>query len=352
MKNEWFVKFIIIAVVFTILPSFLFILTSKVSAQVFNCIVRKDVEIPYPFEYFKTKILANANFEIKFTIRDNSDNKLYVKLIPGSHDPAVTVDDKILTYYLGSDSYSSTKSSYDVIGSSEDDVEIPGISQLFSQASESSEDWVYVYDEGDAITYITISSDQLRIKYLEFWDDEFHDANMHADSQDFENFDDLEDADWENLTPNTGAPTILDNEEALYLTLNISQSYSSSAYPSYYYGFYPGNYSNVYYGNFPSTYPSYYSSSFPRSYQSGPLASYRGNFPVGFSGAYPSIYSSAYSWTPQVGFFGSYYTGYYSGGYPFGYSGAFYSGYGFPWGLGSITPIYGFGIPRFGGFPF
>ena len=46
----------------------LFAFTARVSAATFNCVVRRDVDIPYQFEYFKTRMLANANLGNDLTI--------------------------------------------------------------------------------------------------------------------------------------------------------------------------------------------------------------------------------------------------------------------------------------------
>lgn len=356
MKKNWLLIVLIMVFGLAFIASLLLIPTMDASAQIFNCTVRRDVEIPYQYGFFKTRILANAAFEIKLTIRDNFEEKVYVRLIPGTEDPAVTVDEKTLTFYLGSNLYGSTKTGYEVIGSSEDDYEVLGISQLFFQAAILDEDWVYEFDGGDArITDITISSDQARIKYIEFWDNEFRDANMHVDSQDYEDFSDLEDAEWENLSPNTGAPTILNNEDVLYLTTTIPPNYTPTYFPPYY--GYPGgstNTYNVYYGNYPGSYPGGFYSGYP----SGPLASFRGNYMGGlypgysslYPGAYPGAYSSFYPSNFQNAFLTSYTNSYYGippitnpagnfGGNPYAFL-----------GLGSLRPTYGFGYPLYGGF--
>ena len=317
---------------------------TNVPAQIFNCTVRRDVNIPYPYEFFKTRILANAAFEIKFTVRDNENNKVYVRLIPGTHDPVVTVDEKTLTYYLGSGLYGTTKSDYETIGSSEDDVLVPGISDMFFQATAVEDEWTYEYDTNYArITDITISSDQARIKYIEFWDNEFRDANMHEDSQDFEDFDDFEDTEWENLTPNVGVPAIIDDDEVLYLTLTIPPQYSTPYYYNPYYSYYPSS-ARVYYGNMSSFYPG------------SSLSSFRGNypfFPYSYSSSYPSYpysYQSFYPSSYQSGFMSGYLAGT-SGRFPYSYSTALFGGYYRPFlGLPSSRTVYGMGIPPFGSF--
>jgi len=320
-------------------------------AQIFNCSLRRDVEIPYPYEYFKTRILANAAFEIKFTVRDNANNKLYVRFIPGTHDPVVTVAGKTLTYYLGSDLYGTTKSNYETIGSIDDDVLVPSIRELFFQAAAVESEWVYYdYDDGNnaRITDITLSSDQARIKYIEFWDDEFRDANMHPDSQDFEDFSDLEDAEWENLTPNTGAPSIVDDDDVLYLAIAIPSGYSSPYYGSYY-PYYPTSY--PYYPTSPRV---YYGTGF---YPGGSLSSYRGNYPSfsygsssGYPGSYPYNYQGFYPSGYQSGFMSGYLAGT-IGRYPYSYSTGLFGGSYMPFrGFSSQRPTYGMGTPPFGSF--
>ncbi|MGA1839813.1 MAG: hypothetical protein ACMUIU_04225 [bacterium] len=361
MKKDRIAMFIIIIFfglsVFTSLLSFPLM---EVSAQTFNCIIRRDVEIPYQFQYFSTRILANAKFEIKLTIRDNSNKKVYVRLIPGApdpNDPAVSVDDETLTYLLGSGIYISTKTDYERIGSSEDDYEIPGFSELFFQAAILDDDWIYDFDGGDAkIIGITISSDQMRIKYLEFWDNEFRDANMHEDSQDFEDFSNLADAEWENLTPNTGEPTIINNEDVLYLTPSIPPGYPPIfsplpyySYPSYYGSLYPSyssspvNVYNYYYGNYPGAYYS--------SYPSGPFASFRGNLPSTFYQGYSTLYPGSYTGSFRNLFSGTYPATYGYGLYSFTDPAGGFGGfnYGFP-GFVSSRNIYGFGYSPYGGF--
>jgi len=315
---------------------------TNVLAQTFNCTVRRDVEIPYPYEYFKTRILANVAFEIKFTVRDNANNKLYVRLIPGTHDPVVTVNGKTLTYYLGSGLYSTTKSDYETIGSIDDDVLVPGIREMFFQAAAVESEWAYDYDGNNArITDITLSSDQARIKYIEFWDNGFRDANMHPGSQNFEDFDDLEDTEWENLTPTTGAPSIVDDDDVLYLTLTIPAGYYSSPY-SPYYPYYPSS-SRVYYGT--------------GFYPSGSLSSYRGNYPFfsyGYGSGYPSYNPSSYQGVYPSGYQSGFMSGYLagtSGRYPYSYSTSLFGGSYMPfWGPSSQRNTYGMGIPPFGSF--
>lgn len=365
MKKERISLFIIIIFCLALFSSLSFISSMDVSAQTFNCIVRRDVEIPYQFEYFKTRILANAEFEIKFTIRDNSNEKVYVRLIPEApdpNDPAIIIDDKTLTYLLGSGLYGSTKTDYERLGLSDDDYEIPGLSEMFFQAAVvDPNNWAYDFDGGDArIIGITISSDQARIKYLEFWDNEFRDANMHEDSQDFENFSNLVDAEWENLTPNTGDPTIITNEDVLYLTTSIPPGYPPMYYPLPYYG-YPYNYGSLYptypsgpinvynyYGN----YPGYYRGGLYSSYPSGSFASFRGNFPGAFYQGYSSLYPGAYTGSFQSPLWGGYPGTYYAyGTFPFSNPAGGFSGYpyAFP-GSSAFRPTYGFGYLPFGGF--
>ena len=361
MKKGRFSIFVLSVFGLALFFSFLFIFSMDVSAQIFNCTVRRDVEIPYQFDYFKTRILANAAFEIKFTIRDNLNEKVYLRLIPGApdpNDPSITIDGKTLTFLLGSGLYSSTKTDYEIIGSSEDDYEIPGIGELFFQAAVLDQDWTYDFDGGDArITDITISSDQTRIKYLEFWDNEFRDANMHVDSQDFEDYSNLDDAEWENLTPNTGEPTILNNEDVLYLTTSIPAYYPPIYYPPYYSSLYPSypstpvNVYNYYYGNYPGSY-----SSGLYNYPAGSFASFRGNFPTTLYQGYPSLYPGSYTGSFQSSFFGTYpgtYPGTYYGYSPYTFTnpaGGF-GGYTYPFvNVSSFRPTYGVGYPLYGGF--
>jgi len=349
-----FTKFTLI-ICFSLTLASLFAFTKIASSETFYCVVRRDVDIPFPFEYFETRMLANATFEIKFTIRDNTNNKLYVRLIPGESDPNepdVSVEDKTITYYLGDDLYGSTKSDYEVLGSADDDFEVPAISQLFSEIVAADPNWPYEYDGGDArITDITLSSDQARFKYLEFWDNPLRDGNMHEESQDFEDFDDFDDTEWENLTLNTGAPTLLKNEDALYLTTSVPPNYPPSYYPPYYSPYYPGytTFPRVYYGNYPgSLYPgSFYPSGSYNWFQSGPLSAYRGNFPLGYYAGYSSSYPWAYSRGYPGGYYGNYWTSYYSQP-PFYTPGGVFSGGYAPFLGVRQTPIYGLGLTSFG----
>ncbi|MGA1790516.1 MAG: hypothetical protein ACMUIM_03440 [bacterium] len=338
----------------TLLISFFFNPVSKVSAQTYNCIVRRDVNIPYTFQYFKTKILANAAFEIKFTVRDNFNTKVYVRLIPGANDPAITVDDKTLSYHLGSDLYGSTKTDYEVLGSSEDDVEIPSIGEMFFQAAVVDGDWIYDYDSGEArITDITISCNQARIKYLEFWDNEFRDANMHPDSQEFGDYANLDDAEWENLTPDIGIPTILGDPEVLYLNVIIPSPYIPPTYPPYYNTYYGSfNYPRVSYGNYWPSNPAFNLAGLFGGYPGGSYSTFRGNYPATYSwGGYPGTYTGNYLgnymssilYSSPANYFNTYYSN-----YPFGFSGGFFgTNYGSLFGLSSLRPNYGFGLTSF-----
>ncbi|MBN2374304.1 hypothetical protein JXL19_11015, partial [bacterium] len=261
MKNNWLLK-VFIFTIGLVLVSFI---GYSVTSQAYDCSVKRTgLEITESYQYFETSILANYEFEIKFTITEQGSNTVYIKLVADEDYGKYRVSSDALTFYLGDESsvYSTTKTSYAVLGSSGDNIEIPAIAALFAKAKTNTSDclsWNSSWFDNDykwtgtgsaKITRIDISCDKAKIKYIEFWNDAARSGSKHSSSQNFADYSstDVTSANWAIVS---GAPVIVTSDDTLYLrTTAIAQQeyYGTTYYGSYYP--YSGYYGSGYYGSY------------------------------------------------------------------------------------------------------
>ncbi len=350
MKTKKFIIFSYIFIVFFIV----FFPKTGLLAQPFYCIAKRDVNIPYEYQNFKAKLSANSPYEIRLTIEEAYEGKeLEIKFITGGTVGDFGVDGKALLYYLGNDAYNLTNPVYMILGpegAESTDIPIPAIYGLFMNAkledevSWSGYDWdQYIWDANARIKKITISTNNVKIKYIEFLNDF---GEPHPDSQYFSDYSNFDETGWENLTLTTGESFISTDDEILFLRTLQAQtsfdpffSYSPYGYPfsySYYpYGVpqsslpmwgYPGGYQNFYstlytphfpsgwnfasylntqsrnfypyyapsYGNYTSSYRPYSSSFISGLFN--PFGSFGTNSYIGgFFGLYRPFYTGGYS---------------------------------------------------------
>ena len=245
MKADHVFKIIIFAMSF-VLASYLTFLPLTQSqtiipfamAQTINVDTDHDMypEIPGNYQYMEIKILPNSYFEIILEIEEEiSGETLYIVFAADEDEGDVDVDGDTMTYYLGDDIYSSTKTSYDIYGDDSEDIELPGIWELFIMAWDESIDWdTYDWpapglDAGvnSMIKNIRIkSTDKVKVQYFEFYDNIDRLGSPHPASQDFDDYDDIgnEEADWDNNKSSTGTVSI-STDGTLYLRNNNTDYY-------------------------------------------------------------------------------------------------------------------------------
>ena len=230
MKANLFSRIFTIAISLVIFLPLVFLPMAQ--AQTINVDAAHDFdpEIPGNYQYMQIKIHPNSYFEIVLEIIELGGETLYINFVPDEDERDVEVDGDTMTYYLG-DNICDAWSPYNINRDYWEYIEIPGIFALFFEAWDKSNDWdSYDWDFSSTSTCRIVNiriktTYNVKIKYIQFYDNANHTGTPHEASQNFSDYDDIsnDEADWDNNKSSTGIVSIA-NDGTIYFR-NINTAY-------------------------------------------------------------------------------------------------------------------------------